>query len=383
MNGIKLPTLYHRASKGDLRQWRVWSDGKYVCTEHGTVDGKLQQSQYAAEGKNLGRANATTPAEQAILEAKSKWTFKIERKYSETPEGAMEISTKPMLAHKFNETDGSLSSKGKKVQYPVYMQAKLDGVRCIARRNDAGEIELTSRSGKPYYVPHIEADLAEWLPDDMVLDGEIYVHGESCQTITSWVKSADPERAKRYKVESLALTYHVYDVPIFAGESDEPWSSREHVLEDLVQYESPNMTIVTGKTVQSAEEVWEAHTLYLELGFEGAIVRTPTGIYKWGYRSADLLKVKHFEDQEFEVIGCKDGKGKDEGCATFICRNDLTDGTLDARMKGELAERQRFYQEREQYVGRKLTVRFQGRTDAEIPRFPVGLVFRSEEDMPL
>jgi DNA ligase-1 len=379
---MKLPTLYHRASKGDLRQWRVWTEGKFVCTEYGTVDGKLQQAQYAAEGKNIGRANATSPARQAELEAESKWTFKVERKYSETPEGAMKVSTKPMLAHKFNETDGSLSSKGKKVEYPVYVQPKLDGVRCIARRNGTGEIELTSRSGKPYYVPHIEVGLARWLPDDMVLDGEIYVHGESCQVITSWVKSADPDKTKRYKPQSKALEYHVYDVPTFGDKDDEPWKRRRHTLEDLVRHESSSMKIVTGITVHNDYDVWKNHGRCLQDGYEGAIIRAPEGIYKWGYRSPDLLKVKHFDDEEFEVLDCNDGKGKDEGCAVFVCRNNLTEGTFDVRMKGTLEERQSFYANRKQYFGRKLTVRFQGRTDAEIPRFPVGLVFRSEEDMP-
>jgi len=376
MNNIKLPILYHQAKGGDLRQWQVWTDGKYIVTEYGQVGGKLQQSQKTAEGKNLGRANATSPAEQAELEAKSLWNYKVERKYSETPEGAKETLPLPMLAHSFKGT------KKKKFIYPAHSQPKLDGVRCLAARDETGEITLTSRQGKPWHLPIIAAQLDTWLPDDMMLDGEVYIHGMSCQKITSLARSANPD-GKSYKEASAELVYHVYDMPVFDGCEILTWEERAIALygtRGLTESESVHSVQVD--SVKNEADLWAMHGKYISEGYEGAILRGLQGQYLWGYRSADLLKVKQFQDAEFQVLDARDGKGKMKGCVVFICRNDLTDATFECTMKVTMDERRRMYEQRDQYIGQQLTVRFFDRTDDQIPRFPVGIVFRDTIDLP-
>jgi len=216
---MKLPILYHKAKGGDLRQWQVWTEGDNIVTEYGQVGGQLQRSRKVAEGKNLGKKNETTPVEQAKLEAQSLHKHKLDRKYAETPEEAQEQLPLPMLAHAYK------GSKKKKFEWPAHIQPKLDGVRCLAQRDADGSIALTSRQGKPWVIPHIAEQLDGWLEEGTVLDGEIYVHGESCQRITSWAKSADPN-GKSYKEESLRLVYSVYDMPSVDGDDTLPWIQR-------------------------------------------------------------------------------------------------------------------------------------------------------------
>jgi DNA ligase-1 len=371
----KYPLLYHQAKGGDLRQWQVWTDGKYIVTEYGQVGGKLQQSQKAAEGKNLGRANATSPAEQAELEAKSLWNYKVERKYSETPEGAKETLPLPMLAHSFK------GSKKKKFIYPAHSKPKLDGVRCLATRDVEGAVALTSRQGKPWHLPIISAQLDTWLPDDMTLDGEVYIHGMSCQKITSLARSANPN-GKSYKPMSQELVYHVYDVPVHEGNEILSWEERANQLYRHTFSETDNVARVPVDDVTSEDHLWDLHGKYIGEGYEGAILRGLQGQYLWGYRSADLLKVKQFQDAEFQVLSARDGKGKMKGAVVFLCRNDLTDGVFECTMKVTMAERRRMYEEQDQYIGQQLTVRFFDRTDDQIPRFPVGIVFRAAIDLP-
>ncbi|MCV0439849.1 MAG: hypothetical protein K5880_14630 [Hydrogenophaga sp.] len=371
---MNLPTLYHKAKGGDLRQWRVWSEGDTIYTEYGQVGGKLQTSEKIAEPKNIGRSNETTPEEQALSEAQSLWQYKVDRKYSETPEGAEETLPLPMLAHGYKGT------KAKKFVWPGHTQPKLDGVRCLAERDDTDNVVLTSRQGKPWNIPHVAEQLALWLPPGTTLDGELYVHGESCQRITSWAKSADPS-GKSYKPESLQLVYHVYDIPKVKGDDALPWSQRGGMLMHYLQ-ESENVVRVESTLAGSEDELWTIHGSYIGEGYEGAILRGMDGLYLWGYRSADLLKVKQFQDAEFRVIEARDGKGKMSGCVVWTCMNDETEGTFECTMKVPMAERRRMYEERDRYMGQLLTVRFFDRTDDNIPRFPVGIVFRDEIDLP-
>ena len=370
----KLPTLYHQSKRGDIREWNVWTEGAVIVTEHGVKGGKLQLSRKTAIGKNLGSSNETTPDEQATLEAKSLWQYKLDRKYSETLHDAKEQLFLPMLAHTFEGT------KKKKFTYPADLQPKLDGVRCLATKIH-GKVQLTSRQGKPWSIPHIEREL-DWIPEDTIFDGEIYIHGESCQRITSLVRSAvEGERA--YKPESLGLSYYIYDIPKMQGDDKLTWQERHRDLCEFHRnYRCKHVHFVGSQSVANEKEA-ETETLrYMKQGYEGSILRGRDGLYLWGYRSADLLKIKIFQDAEFEVVEVHDGKGKMEGCAIFTCQNDMSTKTFDCVMKVPLKIRREMYLEKQKYIGKKLTVKFFERTDDQIPRFPVGIVFRDDADLP-
>jgi DNA ligase-1 len=359
---MKLPILYHKAKGGDLRQWRVWHEKDTIYTEYGQVGGKLQTSSKKAVSKNVGRSNETTPESQAQAEAESLWRFKVKRKYSETKEDAQEELRLPMLAHKYED-------KKKKVEFPAWVQPKLDGVRCLAEWS-GNKILLTSRSGLPWNMPTVEEQLAKWLPKDMVLDGELYRHGMTCQQVTSLVKKWQPGSEK--------IIYNVYDVPVLDGEDGLTYADRlmMHSVKTSI-----NVELVPGYNVKSHDEMILRYGEFMQEGYEGAILRLYHGRYLWGYRSSELLKVKEFQDAEFKVIGAKEGRGKMEGGIIWICQNDTNDETFDCTMKVTMDERRRMFAQNKKFIGKKLTVRFFDRTDDGVPRFPVGIVFRANEDL--
>ena len=77
------------------------------------------------------------------------------------------INYKPMLAHKFDNNRVDWSQ-------PVYIQPKLDGVRCLFTKDGA-----YSRTGKKFMnLAHIELALIPFFKQnpDIVLDGELYNH---------------------------------------------------------------------------------------------------------------------------------------------------------------------------------------------------------------
>lgn len=380
---MKLPILYHKGKNGEMRVWSVWTEGSTIKTEYGVLNGEMVQSSKVATGKNIGRKNETSPEQQAEAEAQSLWTFKKERKYSESKEDACEPLLLPMLAKEY---------EAKKVSWPAFVQPKLDGVRCLAFWS-GDTVKLISRAGKEWTVAsHIAKQLENFLPKDSMFDGELYVHGFSCQTITSWVK--------KLRDETLKIQYHIYDMPIVNGRDDltchkrileltglfEVWMDEATYnevegSEDLTLGVIGDIRLVDTKFINSEEAVRNEEKMLVQDGYEGAIVRNLHGIYQWGYRSSDLLKVKTFKDAEFEVIGCRDGIGKFVGHAVWICKNDINDLAFECTCAVPMEERARMYREYRKYIGRKLTVKFFERTDDGLPRFPVGKLFRDEKDL--
>lgn len=363
-----LPTLYHKGKTGAIHSWKIWTEGADIVTEHGQVDGKKQIARKTAEPKNVGKKNATTGAEQAISEAESMHKYKLDRKYSLTPAAAKEPVLLPMLAKVFED-------RKKDIVYPGYLQPKLDGVRCIARLDAKGNVELISRNGKPYNCPHIIKDLEKLgvLKDGTVLDGELYVHGTGFQTITSWVKKLRPETAK--------IEYHIYDMPESNGIDVFTWAERYielGYLVDLIEKKKiTSLKIVETIQVKNEIEVYKHQSAFMEQGYEGAIFRNSAGQYQYGYRSNDLLKVKTFNDAEFEIVGFTEGIGKDKGTVIWICKTRKGD-VFNVRPAGTYEDRQHHFTKGNDYVGQQLTVKYFGLSDDGIPRFPVGLGFKED-----
>ena len=105
---------------------------------------------------------------------------------------------KPMLAHKLNENRIDWSKS-------VYMQPKLDGVRCLFTKNGA-----FSRTGKQFMnIRHIEDSLKSFFKEypEMVLDGELYNHElkDDFEKIISLVKKQKPGTIERYEAMNCLL----------------------------------------------------------------------------------------------------------------------------------------------------------------------------------
>ena len=133
----KLETLYHKSKTGAIVQWNIWTEGADIVTKYGQIGGKMHTARKTATPKNVGRANATTADEQAILEAKAKHKKRLDGKYSLTIEDSNKEVFLPMLASDFEK-------RKDKVTYPVDVQPKLDGVRGLAYW-EGGSVKLMSR----------------------------------------------------------------------------------------------------------------------------------------------------------------------------------------------------------------------------------------------
>ena len=359
------PKLYCKTSGGKINFWKIWTLKNKIYTNWGQIDGDSVTNAVEVEGKNIGRSNETSPAEQAIKEAQSKWEKKKKRKYFETLKDAeTKLNIKPMLAKKLDD------KRMAKLTFPVDCQPKLDGVRCMAYNVPGGKVRLMSRGGEDYNLPHIQKALKGKIPRGMCLDGELYAHGVALQTIRHLVET--------YSDESLEVSLYVYDYTKIPA-TNATWRERHQarcVWFDQNEYVGGVQKVPT-ITIDDADTVKELHDMWVEQGYEGLILRTHQGPYKLAGRSGDLLKLKAFEDKEFKVIGFKQGRDKHP---VFVCLQE--DGEeVECKPKGNAAARLQMMINAKDYIGQLLTVRFCGRTLDNIPLFPVGISFRPAKDM--
>lgn len=363
----RFPVLYKKTSTGKIQSWEVWVEGATMFSLSGQVGGAQTPSEDTIkEGKNVGKANETTPEEQAVLEAKARWTGKLKKGYVEKLVDAkdgkvndiIEGGYLPMLAKEYKDTE-----------FPFAVQPKLDGIRCPVT-----ETSTWTRTRKPIRsVPHINHALHQLKNAHDQLDGELYNHAfhndfEKITHIVNQKKDVDPEHT--------LVEYHIYDMP-----SDKPFIERNKDLKELfkkIPKKSP-LKLVETIIVHDELELNDALERFLAEGYEGAMARPLNGAYEYK-RSGNLMKLKKFEDAEFEIIGVEEGRGKLQGhVGAFICKTK--DGTeFKAKMAGEIIHLKRHFENQEKLIGKKLTVKFQGLTGKnKVPRFPVGKAIRDYE----
>jgi DNA ligase-1 len=221
---------------------------------------------------------------------------------------------KPMLAYKVDAKPVDWTKK-------VYMQPKLDGVRCLIQLNDKGEVYAYSRTGKPWLnIAHILEDLEYFfeIHPDVILDGELYNHDlrDDFEKIISLVRKQKPTDQQRLEASEL-VQFHCYDyVETVMNES---YSYRKDQLCTSDMYSECVKFVPTTLVVEDQAQI--QHQLNLDEGYEGSILRLD-GPYQCK-RSYNLQKFKDFHDDEATIIGYVDGKGKREGTlGKFLMQDD-------------------------------------------------------------
>jgi DNA ligase-1 len=357
------PTLYKRDTKGKVRVWKMETNGAKYRTIAGLQDGQKVTSEWTkAIPTNVGRANERSDWEQAEFEVNAIYTKKLEKGYFRTLEtiDAPRFSFEPMLAKTYKKWSG-----------PVFSQPKLDGVRCIAKKDG-----LFTRNGKPFMsVPHIAEALKDFFEEfpDVILDGELYNHvlKEDFNQIISLVRQQKPTQEDLDK-SSATVQYHIYDC--IDPDPTKSFYDRRDNLDNLffrdghfIDHDS--LRLVETEMAHDVEQLDQFYSRYLSWGFEGQMVR-----FNKPYenkRSAFLLKRKIMEDAEFEVVEVEEGKGNWSGYAKKIaCK--LADGTVfRAGLAGDQLFAKKLLIDADNYVGGTATIKYQNLTPDGIPRFGI------------
>ncbi len=278
------------------------------------------------------------------------------------------MNKKAMLAHKYDEKRIDWSE-------PVYIQPKLDGVRCLFTKDGA-----YSRAGNKFMnIAHIELRLIPFFKQhpDVILDGELYNHElkNDFEKIISLVRKQKPTSDDRLDAKSL-VQFHVYDY--FDGVIYDSYKTRMQQLATSDIY-NKDIKYVPTKLVDTYSYARTLHEEFLEDGYEGSIIRL-NGLYKHG-RSYDLMKFKDFSDAEATIIGYEIGQGKREGhLGKFIMQDD--DGVEFGCPPGKgytYKDMKNMLENIKDYIGERATFTYFQRTKAGSYRHPLFKCLRNYE----
>jgi len=222
---------------------------------------------------------------------------------------------KPMLAYKVDKKPINWSEN-------VFMQPKLDGVRCVIKLGDNNEVQAFSRTGKPWLnIAHITNSLHYFFTKhpDVILDGELYNHDlrDDFEKIISLVRKQKPTPFDKAEASKL-VQFHCYDY--IETVMNQPYGYRMNQLAESNMY-SYCVKYVPTNLVFRMDDARVYHARNLADGYEGSILRLDKPYQQ--KRSYNLQKFKDFHDTEALIVGYEEGKGKREGTlGKFLMQDD-------------------------------------------------------------
>jgi len=288
---------------------------------------------------------------------------------------------KPMLAY-------PVSDKPIDYTQPVFMQPKLDGVRCLIQYEQVTPLQTGpvaySRTGKQWKnIDHILQSLEPFFQanPDVILDGELYNHTlrDDFEKIISCVRKTKPTAIDKAESRKL-VQFHCYDIV----DETAPFVDRIHKLNKLFQVPGQShlrdaygirfvKTIVTPTESQAKVN----HARNLDAGYEGSILRT-NDVYQCK-RSHSLRKFKDFHDAEAEIIGWVEGKGKRRGTIGKFIAADKDGNRFGMPVMDNFKKLRTMFEDMQTWKGKIATFTYFERTKAGSYRHPLFKAIRDYE----
>ena len=371
-------TLYAPTKLGNVKTWccavdDLGTEARLTITTQTKMGGKaVVREEYIDEGKNLGKSNETTPYQQATSEAESRYRKKLDQGYrTDVPTDTSKAGTntmnwpKPMLAHPIDKV------ADEDLKFPAYVQPKLDGHRAIVTKRE-GEMFMYSRQGKLIEtMQHILDALDPVMDDGDLIDGELYVHGKALQNIGSLIKKQQPGSEK--------VEFWVYDIM-----TEDGYEERYKALTGIIAGVSRlgMVHLLASHTVTCMEQAMAHFATFISRGYEGAMLRLLGVGYEAGFRSRHLLKIKEFEDHEYEIVDVVEGKDRivNQTNLKVACFKLKADNgkIFEVTSPGDQFEKDAHWHNRKQLIGNFCTVKHMGYTQDGIPWHPVALRIRED-----
>lgn len=255
-----------------------------------------------------------------------------------------------------------------KIAYPVYTSPKLDGIRCLV---DFGmnALSRTSKLIPNRYVREMLRDISA-----IGFDGELITYSESGQMdrfedVSSKIMSAAGQPNFRF---------HVFDT---FHDPQEPYEHRLDRIRNNMRFSdfAGYLEIVEANIAHDLDELFQHHARYTAAGYEGTMIRSPGGPYKFGrstVREGYLLKLKDFQDAEATIVGYTERLNHDPSLGAFVMQWGEVEFSLGTGFTEE--QRVEFWQRRDEMVGKLVTFTYQGIGTGGRPRFPSFKGFRRD-----
>ena len=268
-----------------------------------------------------------------------------------------------------------------KLTYPMWADAKLDGLRCVAFKYDDGTVELRTRSGQPYEdFPSLEAALQSAPGANVVLDCEVLgADWNETQSIAFSTKNKkDDSNAKLNVFDALSVDEWN------ARKSTVPYVDRlQWVHNFIINAANPKIVRVPGRIVNNEAEMLAFFVECLNAGYEGIMLKKLDATYVFD-RSTAVQKCKPYSTHEGKIIGFfmgKEGGNRAGKLGGFLVKlpNGVVTRCGGGLKKDQLAE---FWERGEEAMkGLIVEVRGQFLTADGCVRFPRFKRFRDPADV--
>lgn len=281
----------------------------------------------------------------------------------------------PMLAKTYN------GNVWKKVSC-MYGQYKINGLRCIITaytQNDMFKpirLRFQSREGiiwntlenlSDYLLSIIPANIIRNMIDGCVaLDGEIYLPGYTINQINHFVKDANC-------VENKLLQFWCYDI-MMEGNQAHRNMYRYHIkkptsFNSIKEHynNKERLIILHNKYITNDNEAIDARNHFINLGFEGLILRNAKTDYQYGRRRANYMeKFKDAAEGDFIILDIYKEKKRD--LPILLCKNDINNEKFETRLSVSHIVQQEVLFDSQSYIGRTVHIEYGERSGvARVP----------------
>jgi len=248
-----------------------------------------------------------------------------------------------------------------------YVSRKIDGARCIAIVDAFGNTTFFSRTGKTFDTLDVVAGGIKALGvTNVVFDGELCLvdddGNEDFQGIMKELRKKDHTIINpSFKIFDMVTADEFYSKK---GSKNRPYSIRYANLCAIMQpNECSCLTVLYQELIKDDEHFAEWSVTAKNDGWEGLMLRADEP-YK-GKRSKDLLKVKKFFDDEYQVVNAEMGpfryvlNGKEHEETMLSCIMITHKGyTVRVGSGFTIEQRQQFYKRPEDILGKIITVQY-------------------------
>jgi DNA ligase-1 len=250
-----------------------------------------------------------------------------------------------------------------------YGSRKLDGVRCICRK-EGNSVTFYSRNGKEFETLGNIAEEVKKIPGNFVLDGEVCMVNENgAEDFQGIMKEF---RRKNHTIKNPKfLVFDCLTIEEFDNHKGKVKLS-ERLLRNPIEYIKPtpecwyefNTLALVDQVLIKTEDQFTEMVKDAELnGYEGIMVRK--NISYEGKRSHNLLKVKKFHDDEYTVLDCVNGNIRWTENGQQIERECLSSIIIEHKGckvsvgSGFSKEQREYYLNRhEELIGKTVTVQY-------------------------
>ena len=280
---------------------------------------------------------------------------------------------KPMLAYPVSKKPINYKDK-------IFMQPKLDGVRCVIQYEGKSSVDprvvAYSRTGKEWKnIKHILFNLRPWfmLNPNVILDGELYNHDlrDDFNKIISLVRKSKPTDQDRLEATELTQ-FHCYDII----DETMTFEKRNKFIAQTVPRNNYVFHVPT-RAVSDESLSKMIHDQNLKDGYEGSILRT-NNTYACK-RSHNLRKFKDFHDAEATLTGWVEGKGKRAGTIGKFTAIDSEGNEFGMPVMDKFKILQANFEIMKEWVGHEATFTYFERTKANSYRHPLFKALRNYE----